>query len=218
MKTLFEFLIINQIEEDLKILNEDKIDEGKIKDGLKKAWGWIKSKFKKKKKENKSGSSDYSPNISDDIENNSEDNEFSYKIYKYDQIKEKIYKNNNLNKGKDIIDKGYDNKISIAIAEDDKENAVGCLFFITHDKYERPTEFSQYKDFDHIFSMQIDKIYFNTGISEGLLKVVLKKIKSLSSYKGLTLDIREYNTKPKLYEKYFEIEKNKDNKIAVYKE
>lgn len=218
MQYLKEYLIQYKIEEDLKFLLEDDINEGKFKDGVKKAWGWLKGKFKKSKKEKKEHKPlktiDKSYNNDNNIEN---DNEVKYGIYTYDEIKEKIYKNNNLNKGKDIIEKGYNNKIRIAVAED-KDNVYGCLFFITHDKYERPSEFLEYKDYDHILSMQIDKNHFNSGISEGLINIVVKEIKSLSSYKGLTLNIKEYNTKPKLYEKYFIIKKNKDAKIAIYKE
>ena len=219
MENLKEYLIKYQIEEDLKFLLEEQIDEGKFKDGVKKAWSWIKGKFKKKKKENPEHhtfepSKTSSEKSSD--KQDKEENKVEYNIYKYDQIKEKIYKNNNLNKGKDIIEKGYDNKIRIAVAED-KDNVYGCLFFITHDKYERPSEFLQYKDYDHILSMQIDKNHFNSGISEGLINIVVKEIKSLSGYKGLTLNIKEYNTKQKLYEKYFDVKKNKDSEIAVYK-
>lgn len=218
MQYLKEYLIQYKIEEDLKFLLEDDINEGKFKDGVKKAWGWLKGKFKKSKKEKKEHKPlktiDKSYNNDNNIEN---DNEVKYGIYTYDKIKEKIYKNNNLDKGKNIVEKGYNNKIRIAVAED-KDNVYGCLFFITHDKYERPSEFLEYKDYDHILSMQIDKNHFNSGISEGLINIVVKEIKSLSSYKGLTLNIKEYNTKPKLYEKYFIIKKNKDAKIAIYKE
>ena len=183
------------MEKDLSFLTEEQIDEGKLKDHVKKAWQWLKGKFKRKKKDKK----------------------YTFEIYEYSQVYKKILQNNNLKKGIDIVDKGYNNKYKIALAEDENGKAIGCLFFITHNNYDRPQEFIEYKDYEHIFSMQIDKNYFNQGISESLLKKVLLEVQKYSSYKGITLDIHEYNTKPNLYQKYFDVKKLEDSKIAVLK-
>ena len=210
MESLYEYLITKRIQEDLSFLTEETIDEGKIVDGIKKAWEWIKGKFRRKKGKKKDGEAQ-----GGSTENEIKIEEVKYNIYDYNQISEKIKKNNDLKKGIDIISKGYNNKYKIAVAEY-KEDIIGCLFFITNDKYDRPQEFSEYKDYEHIFSMQIDKNHFNEGVSEGLLKKVLNEVRKYSGYKGITLDIKEYKTKPKLYEKYFEIKKNKDAEIGVY--
>lgn len=208
MENLYEYLIFQQMEKDLSFLTEEQIDEGKLKDHVKRAWQWLKGKFKRNKKDKK------------DKEENKEvlkDKKYTFEIYEYSQVYKKIFQNNNLKKGIDIVDKGYNNKYKIALAEDENGKAIGCLFFITHNNYDRPQEFIEYKDYEHIFSMQIDKNYFNQGISESLLKKVLLEVQKYSSYKGITLDIHEYNTKPNLYQKYFDVKKLEDSKIAVLK-
>ena len=49
MENLYEYLIFQQMEKDLSFLTEEQIDEGKLKDHVKKAWQWLKGKFKRKK-------------------------------------------------------------------------------------------------------------------------------------------------------------------------
>ena len=53
MENLYEYLIFQQMEKDLSFLTEEQIDEGKLKDNVKKAWQWLKGKFKRKKKDKK---------------------------------------------------------------------------------------------------------------------------------------------------------------------
>ena len=53
MENLYEYLIFQQMEKDLSFLTEEQIDEGKLKDNVKKAWQCLKSKFKRKKKDKK---------------------------------------------------------------------------------------------------------------------------------------------------------------------
>ena len=131
MENLYEYLIFQQMEKDLSFLTEEQIDEGKLKDHVKKAWQWLKGKFKRKKKDKK------------DKEENKEvlkDKKYTFEIYEYSQVYKKIFQNNNLKKGIDIVDKGYNNKYKIALAEDENGKAIGCLFFITHNNYDRPQE------------------------------------------------------------------------------
>ena len=211
-----ESLTIDLIDRDLSFMLDETIDEGKISDGIKKVWKWVKNKFtgKKSKKTSTTVSSD-------DSSNDTTTKNIEYNFYSYGQIREKILKNNDLNRVNNFIKKEYNSKIRLMCAESDKE-IIGCAIFAIPENYvNRPTEFADYEDFGHIFKLQVDEDYKNDSIIKNMISEIYNEIVKKSNCKGLTLDYKEYKSNEEQFEKYlmhnFEIISIEDKKIAVYK-
>jgi len=218
MKTIntyiYESIMINQIDEDLSFLLDDTVDEGKISDGIKKVWKWVKGKFtgKKSKKKTTDVSSDYTSEIDGE--------ELSYKFYNYGQIKEKILNNNNLTRVNNFITKGYDNKIRLLCVEK-KNLVIACAIFVKPENYtNRPSEFSDYADYGYIIKIQIDEDFTNENILKGIVNKIYDELVRNSNCKGLTLNYEEYKANKTDYKKYleenFDVDTIKDKKIAVF--
>lgn len=220
MNNLYEYLVDYQINESLvEILEHDEtIDEGKIMNGIKKLWKWITRKNKKnKEKTQQSFSSDnYFDNV-DSSSDSKKETEFEISEYSLSKLNNAI--KSEMKNTKETIDKTKNKDIKILVATDKDRNQIAAiLVYISGDKSPIAEKEEQFKNFAHIYSLEIAKEYREIGLGRKLIKSAKDKLLALSTSqsKGFTIDIRESNSK-KLYEKigFNKTFKDKDKDINI---
>jgi len=210
MKSYNDYIYQEDIKEILEFLSnditEEYILEGKFKNAMKKFWGWVTGKNRKKNKGNNSYSSnDFSSGfIYDDgdiIDNKGKVNKKNtFQTLKTDLESGK----NTVNLLKYIKDKEFkDNNVSISIStqkENDKDHIAIATAF-TESKYSPITDKNiKSMKLSHIFQTEIENGYEKL-LQEHMKTKVFEYIKTTYKDNGFTLSKEEYDKFKQFYDK-----------------
>lgn len=197
---------------------DEPINEGKIKDGIKKVWRWLTRKKKRKNKDNEENygnnsfintefDSDYSNGTDFEFFDNSdgEHSKIICKEYSYNKLYDKIKNDSKLNK----IDKNVNTdkqNVKVIISENiDKNELVGILVFLAPNKSQYSKIDDKFNNFAHVICLHIADKYINkTKIHKNILlsvRSVNKDDSELRSIKGFTLNEQEYQSNDIFYNK-----------------
>ena len=196
---------------------DEPINEGKIKDGIKKVWRWLTRKKKRKNKDNEEnyGNSfvnnrfdlDYDSGTDFEFFDNSdgENSKIICKEYSYNKLYDKIKNDSKLNK----IDKNVNTdkqNVKVIISENiDKNELVGILVFLAPNKSQYSKIDDKFNNFAHVICLHIADKYINkTKIHKNILlsvRSVNKDDSELRSIKGFTLNEQEYQSNDIFYNK-----------------
>lgn len=213
------YIIDYAINESLEFTCEDPINERKIMNGIKKLWKWITRKNKKNKEKNSYSNSlnDYNVDIEHDTKNDKEKTTFEVKEYSFSKLKQAQLKQE-MRKTKKVIDKNDQDIKVLAAVDKQKEQVAGILTYVRSDKSPIAKEVEQFKNYAHIYSLEISKDYQEKGIGRMLIKVAKEKMESesTSQSKGFTIDAIESDSK-KIYKNigFTEPYTNEDKKINI---
>lgn len=223
MNNLSDYIIDYAINESMvEILNNDTINENAIMNGIKKLWKWITRKNKKKEKENKSSSS-YNGSYSGDADDNTNDSEKTQiKILDYEYSKlQQLQLSQDMKKSKEAVQKYADRKndIKVIVAEDIKAKQIpAILVYVAGDKSPIAEQFEQFKNYAHIFALEVDPKYREKGLGRVLIKHAKEKLEanSTSQSKGFTINFTEAKTK-ELYNNigFKEVFESEDKKVKI---
>lgn len=197
---------------------DEPINEGKIKDGIKKVWRWLTRKKKRKNKDNEENyrnnsfintefDSDYNSGTGFEFFDNSdgEHSKIICKEYSYNKLYDKIKNNSKLNK----IDKNVNTdkqNVKVIISKNvDKNELVGILVFLTPNKSQYSKIDDKFNNYAHVICLHIADKYINkTKIHKNILlsvRYVNKDDSELRSIKGFTLNEQEYQSNDIFYNK-----------------
>lgn len=213
------YIIDYAINESLEFTCEDPINEGKIMNGIKKLWKWITRKNKKNKEKNLSSNSlnNYNSYAEDDVKNDKEKTTFEVKEYSFSKLKQ-VQLKQEMRKTKKVIDKNDQDIIVLAAIDKQKEQVAGILTYVRGDKSPIAKKVEQFKNYAHIYSLEISKDYQEKGIGRMLIKTAKEKMESesTSQSKGFTIDATESDSK-KIYKNigFAEPYTNEEKKINI---
>lgn len=213
------YIIDYAINESLEFTCEDPVNEGKIMNGIKKLWKWITRKNKKNNEKNSYSNSsvNYNNDTEDDVKNDKEKTTFEIKEYSFSKLKQAQLKQE-IKKTKKVIDKNDQDIKVLAAVDKQKEQVAGILTFVRGDKSPIAKKVEQFKNYAHIYSLEISKDYQEKGIGRMLIKAAKEKMESesTSQSKGFTIDATESDSK-KIYKNigFIEPYANKEKKINI---
>jgi GNAT superfamily N-acetyltransferase len=223
MNNLSDYIFDYAINESMvEIFNNEAINENAIMNGIKKLWKWITRKNKKKEKENKSSSS-YSGSYSGDVEDDNNDSEKTQiKIVDYEYSKlQQLQLSQEMKKSKEAVQKYADRKndIKVIVAEDIKAKQIpAILVYVAGDKSPIAEQFEQFKNYAHIFALEVDPKYREKGLGRVLIKHAKEKLEanSTSQSKGFTINFTEAKSK-ELYNNigFKEVFESEDKKVKI---
>ena len=224
MNNLNDYIFDYAINESmLEILDNETINESAIMNGIKKLWKWITRKNKKKAKENKSSSSyngSYSDNEEDDNTNDSKKTTIKILDYEYSKLQQ-LQLSQEMKKSKEAVQKyaNRKNDIKVIVAEDEKAKQIpAILVYVAGDKSPIAEQFEQFKNYAHIFALEVDPKYRERGLGRVLIKHAMEKLEanSTSQSKGFTINFDEAKTK-ELYNNigFKEVFEDKDKKVKI---
>ena len=224
MNNLNDYIFDYAINESMiEILDNDAINESAIMNGIKKLWKWITRKNKKKAKENKSSSS-YNGSYSDDAEddNTNDSKKTTIKIVDYEYSKlQQLQLSQEMKKSKEAVQKyaNRKNDIKVIVAEDEKAKQIpAILVYVAGDKSPIAEQFEQFKNYAHIFALEVDPKYRERGLGRVLIKHAMEKLEanSTSQSKGFTINFDEAKTK-ELYNNigFKKVFEDKDKKVKI---
>ena len=187
MMHLEDYLVSIQINNIEDILYSEQIDEGKVKDTIKKVWNFITGKNKKKNNKSSKQSKSSSVNISNTV-SNSTDNKTSNKnkIVKltWNELRDSIKINDKLARAKSRASK---QNVEIKGIKDNDE-IVALMAYMSRSNIEG------YQDCPYILAIQVDE----KNVGKGYVKLLVNEIYDLCKANGqkyILVSNKEYDSK-----------------------
>lgn len=207
---LEDYLVATQINDIEEIIFNDQIDEGKIKNGIKKIWDFITGK-KKKKKVKPAGSSVSSSSLNDSDNDSKKTKKISIEKITWNEIRDTIKIDDKLKRAKE---RSKNSKVEMNAIKDG-ETIAGLMVYMNH------SEIKGYEECPYILALQIDPDYQG----KGYLKKFVEKIYDLCKSNGqryILVSNSEYSSKDYWKNSNFdgtiEDPKDKDKSKAHYGE
>lgn len=194
MISLEDYIIQYDAINGIDFMEESPINEGKILNGIKKFWRWIKHNFKKK---------------DNNVEYFSDDDECVIKSLSYDDIYNTL--KNTDDKIKNDIKK---NKNHIKVITANIRKKIIGLFVYTENEHSKYNELTEFKNFYYIYTIEtIDKSNFYY-VFEQFLDYIYEND---NNFEGFTIDKGTYNVNKNLFDK-LNFQKSDKNVIYCYYE
>lgn len=200
MMHLEDFLVVKQLNDIEDIMYNDQIDEGKIKNGIKKIWDFITGKKKKKK---------VKPAGSGAVKSKSKNIEIEKLTW--DEIRQSIKIDDQMKRAKE---RSGDSKVEIAGMKDDNE-IIALMAYMTRSGIEG------YQECPYILALQIDPDHQGQGYLRQLVETIYDICKK-NGQKYILVSNAEYESKKYWADAKFdgtiEDPKDKDKAQAHYGE